>query len=315
MADSLVEANLTGHDSHGVIRITEYINKIREGRIDPRAEPEIVHETATTLLVDGHWGFGQVVSGWTMEQVIEKAAECNLAAGSIFHCGHIGRVGTYTIKAAERGFIGLAFVNGGGRRPKVAPFGGIRPVFDTNPLAASVPVEGQQPIVLDFATSVVASGKILVARHKGEEVPEGWILDRMGRPTRQPEDYYNGGMLLPAAGHKGYSLGLLVEVLGGLLSGAGSPIVAGSSYEVSNGVFFLVLNVEAFRPLAEFTEQVRELGKAIKATPPAVEGSEVLLPGEPEQQMRTRRLVEGIQIPDVTWQTIVDAARSLGIEV
>ena len=315
VADSLVEANLTGHDSHGVIRVVEYLNKIREGRIDPRAKPEIVRETPTTLLVDGHWGFGQVIAAWAMERLICKAGEHNLAAAGIFHCGHIGRLGTYPTMAAEHGFIGLAFVNGGGTQPRVAPFGGIRPVFGTNPLAAAVPVEGQSPIVLDFSTSVVASGKIRVAHNKGEEVPDGWILDREGQPTRHPEDYYNGGMLLPAAGHKGYALSLLVEVLGGLLTGAGTLILPNSGYEVGNGVFFLVLNVEAFRPLAEFTAQVRELGETIKATPPADEGGEVLLPGEPEQRMKARRLVEGIHIPDVTWQAIVDAAQSLDVEV
>ena len=315
VADSLVEANLTGHDSHGVIRVVEYLNKIRQGRIDPQAKPEIVRETPTTLQVDGHWGFGQVIAAWTMERLIDKAGEHNLAAAAIFHCGHIGRVGTYPAMAAERGFIGLAFVNGGGTRPRVAPFGGIRPLFGTNPLAAAVPVEGQAPIVLDFSTSVVASGKIRVARDKGELVPEGWILDREGRATCRPQDYYDGGMLLPAAGHKGYALSVLVEVLGGLLTAAGTLILPGSGYEVGNGAFFLALNVEAFRPLAEFTAQVRELGGTIKATPSADEGGEVLLPGEPEQRMKARRLVEGIPIPDVTWQAIVDAAQSLDVEV
>ena len=315
VADSLVEANLTGHDSHGVIRVVEYLNKIREGKIDPRAKPEIVRETPTTLLVDGLWGFGQVIAAWTMEQLIRKTAEHHLVAAGIFHCGHIGRVGTYPTMAAERGFISLAFVSGGGTQPRVAPFGGVRPVFGTNPLAAAVPVEGQSPIVLDFSTSVVASGKIRVARDKGAEVPEGWILDREGLPTRHPQDYYDGGMLLPAAGHKGYALSLLVEVLGGLLTGAGTLILPGSGYEVGNGVFFLVLNVGAFRSLATFTTQVRELGQTIKATPPAVEGGEVLLPGEPEQRMKERRLAEGILISDVTWQAIVDAARSVGVEV
>jgi len=315
VAASLVKANLTGHDSHGVIRVVEYLNNIREGKIDPRAKPEIVRETPTTLLVDGHWGFGQVIAAWTMERLIRKAGEHDLAAAGIFHCGHIGRVGTYPAMAAEQGFIGLAFVNGGGTQPRVAPFGGIRPVFGTNPLAAAVPVEGQSPIVLDFSTSVVASGKIRVARDKDEELPDGWILDHEGRPTRRPQDYYDGGMLLPAAGHKGYALSLLVEVLGGLLTGAGTLILPGSSYEVGNGVFFLALNVEAFRPLAEFTAQVRELGEAVKATPPAIEGGEVLLPGEPEQRIKARRLTEGIHVPDVTWQAIADAAHSLGVEV
>lgn len=315
VADSLVEANLTGHDSHGVIRVVEYLSKIRGGKIDPRTEPEIIDETATTLRVDGHWCFGQISATWIMERLIAKANEHSLAAGALFHCGHVGRVGTYPAMAADEGLIGFAFVNGGGTQPRVAPFGGIRPVLSTNPLAAAVPIDGQPPIVLDFSTSMVASGKIRVVRKKGEQVPEGWILDREGRPTRDPDDYYNGGMLLPAAGHKGYALNLLVEVLGGLLTGAGSLTVPESGYEVGNGVFFLVINVEAFRPLSEFTAQVRELSKVIKATPPMDEGGAVLLPGEPEQKKRARRLTEGIPIPDGTWQTIVDTAHDLGIDL
>lgn len=314
VADSLIEADLTGHDSHGVIRIVEYLDGVRKGKINPHASPAIVRETETTLLVDGQWGFGVLVAGWTMDRVIRKAGERYLAAGSIVRCGHIGRAGVYPTIAAERGFIGLAFVNGGGKQPRVAPFGGRRPVFGTNPLAAALPVKGQPPIVLDFSTSVVASGKIRVIRDQGGEVPEGWILDRDGRPSRRPRDYYDGGMLLPAAGHKGYALSLLVEVLGGLLTGAGTPMLPDGRYEVGNGVLFIVLNVEAFRPFADFAEDVRALAQTIKATPPAPGVDEVALPGEPEWQTRTRRLEEGISIPDATWQAIVDAARSVGIE-
>jgi len=315
VSNSLVEANLMGHDSHGVIRVIDYLKKIADGKINPQAEPEIVRETATTLLVDGHWGFGQVVADWTMERVIERAAERNLAAAGILHCGHVGRVGAYPAKAARRGFIGFAFVNGGGVHPVVVPFGGKRPVFDTNPLAAAVPIESRDPLVLDFATSVVASGKIRIASLEGEEIPEGWIIDREGQATRRPEDYYNGGMLLPAAGHKGYALGLLVEILGGLLTGAGAPILPESGYQVGNGVFFLVLNIAAFRPLAEFTAQVHKLGETIKLTPPTVKGGEVLLPGEPEQKAREHRLTDGIHISDKTWEKIVQEARDLGLKV
>ena len=315
VAESLVEADLTGHDSHGIVRIIEYLDQIRTGRLNPQAKAEIVRETPTTLLVDGHWAFGQVTARWAMNQVIGKAAQCFVAAAGIYHCGHIGRVGPYTAIAAEQGFVGMAFVNGGGTQPRVAPFGGIRPVFGTNPLAAAVPVEGRAPIVLDFSTSVVASGKIRIAREKGEEVPEGWILDRAGQPTRRPQDYYDGGMLLPAAGHKGYALGLLIEVLGGLLTGAGTAILPESGYAVGNGVFFLALNVEAFRPPTEFAREIRKFSETIKATPPMGGDGEVFLPGEPEQNTRARRLAEGIHIPDETWKTIVEEARGVGVLV
>jgi uncharacterized oxidoreductase len=250
-----------------------------------------------------------------MNQVIAKMSHCFLAAAGMYHCGHIGRLGAYTAMAAERGFVSMGFANAGGTQPRVVPFGGIRPVFGTNPLAAAIPVAGQAPIVLDFSTSVVASGKIRIARDKGEEVPEGWILNREGQPTRQPQEYYDGGSLLPFAGHKGYALGLLVDVLGGLLTGAGTPVLPSSGYEVGNGVFFIVLNIEAFRPLADFTKEIGELSETIKATPSVTAGSEVLLPGELEQQTKARRLAEGVDISDESWQKIAETARAVGVTV
>lgn len=315
VADSLVESDLTGHDSHGVVRVIEYVSQIRQGRIVPQAEPAIIRETATTLLVDGRWGFGQVVAEWTIQRIVQKAADHHIAAGGIFRCGHVGRAGAYPAMAAQRGFVGLIFVNGGGMEPRVTPHGGVRPVFGTNPLAAALPVQGLPPIVLDFSTSMVASGKIRLARDRGEEVPEGWILDRAGRPSRRPEDYYAGGMLLPAAGHKGYALSLLVEVLGGLLTGAGTPVLPESGYKLGNGVFFLAVNVESFRPLAEFAAQVRQLVDLVKSVPPAEGVGEVLLPGEPEERVRARRLAEGVPLADTTWAKIAETARSVGVEV
>ena len=315
ISHTLVEANLMGHDSHGVIRVIEYTKAIQTGRVDPLATPKAVRETTTTLLVDGHLCLGQLVAGWTMEKLIQKASQHYLAAGSIFHCGHIGRVGTYPQMAAERGFISLAFANGGGRYPRVAPHGGKRPIFGTNPLAAAFPVKDQPPVVMDFSTSIVASGKIRVLRDKDEELPDGWILDKRGRPSNLPEDYYDGGMLLPIAGHKGYGLSLLVEVLAGFLGGAGTPSLPESGYVVGNGVFFIVLNIEAFRPLSDFAIQVDDFTDYIKSTPPLDVGSEVLLPGEIENRTKTHRLSEGITIPEKTWKSIIDVAKSVGVEI
>jgi len=313
VADALVEANLAGHDSRGVNRIVEYLGHIRGGRLDPAQQAEIIKETATTLLVDGHWGFGQISARWTMEQLIEKARIQHMAAAGIFNCGHVGLVGTYPEMAAEHGMIGLAFVSGGGSKPRVAPFGGTRAAFGTNPLAAAFPVKDGRPIVLDFSTAVVASGKIRVLRDKGESLPDGWILDREGRPSRDPADYYDGGMLLPAAGHKGYALGLLVEVLGGLLTGAGSLILPESGYKVGNGVFFMAVDVNAFRPVEELAQQVRELGETVTAIPSMKPYNGVVLPGEIERRVREQRLTEGIPVPQATWEKILSAAADLGV--
>ena len=317
VSEMLVEANLTGHDSHGVIYIVDYLNRIRDGKLNPKAEPEIVRETASTLRVDGHWGFGHVVATWTMQELIRKAKSADIAAAAIFNCGHIGRVGLYPAMASEQGLIGLAFANGGGSKPRVAPFGGMRALLGTNPLAFTAPVEGRPPLMLDFSTSIVASGKIRIAKNKGEELPAGWILDREGHPSQQPQDYYEGGMLLPAAGYKGYCLGTFVDIFAGLLSGAGTPTLPDGAYKLGNGVFFILVNVEAFQPAEVFGADVLQLCDALKATPPASNGDEggVLMPGELEQQTKARRLREGIPIPDKTWQAIMEKVGELSVEV
>ena len=315
IADSLVDANLEGHDSHGVVRVVEYLDKISGGEINPLAEPEIVSETPTTMRVDGNQGFGQLVAAWTMERLINKADAHKLAMGGIFHCGHVGRAGTYPTMAAIRGMVSPVFVSGGGSKPRVTPFGGRRPVFGTNPIAAAVPVADGAPIVLDFSTSVVASGKIRHILDKGEKLPSGWILDQDGNPSRRAQDYYDGGMLLPAAAHKGYALGLLVEVLGGLLTGAGSLALPDSGYEVGNGMFIIVFNVNAFRAPETLATQVKELCNVIKATPALEEDGQVLLPGEPEHQIRKERSAEGIPVPVKTWSAIEAAAKKLGVDM
>jgi len=197
----------------------------------------------------------------------------------------------------------------------VAPAGGRQPVFGANPLAAAIPVGSRPPILIDFATSVVSSGKLRVARDAGEPIPEGWILDRDGRPSRRPQDYYDGGMPLPAAGHKGSALSLLIDVLSGLLTGGGTRMTPSSDHELGNGVFFLLIDIGAFRPLTEFTLQVQMLGGLITATPPTMEGGEVLPPAEPEQSMKAARLANGIDIPETTWSGLQDAASCVGIEL
>lgn len=313
VAEFLVEADLMGHDSHGIIRIPEYLKEMKTGKISPNSEPGIVRETATTMQVDGKWGFGQIVATWTVERLASKANEAAVAAATIAHCGHIGRVGAYPEMLARRGLIGFAYVNGGGNEPRVAPFGGRKPIFGTNPLAAALPVTGRPPIVLDFSTAVVASGKIRVARDRGEVLPDGWILDREGRPSRDPKDYYSGGMLVPAAGHKGYALSLFVEALGGVLSGAGTLLLPESGYRGGNGVFLVAVNPGAFRPVDEFAADMRGLAQAVKGTPAAPGTAEVLLPGEPEEKNKQQRLREGIPVADATWKAVTDAAKSVGV--
>lgn len=313
VSESLVEANLAGHDSHGVIRLKEYLNAIRVGTIMPSAQPKITSETSTTIKVDGGRGFGQVVAAWTTEQLLAKAAVHGMAAGGIFNCGHIGRLGSYVQHAADQGFVALAFVNGGGSEPRVAPFGGRRAALGTNPIGAAVPAALGSPIVIDFSTAAVASGKIRVAKDKGEMLPPGWVIDREGRPSCDPRDYYDGGALLPAAGHKGYGLAVLVEIIGGLLSGAGSPTLSGWGAATTNGVMIWVLDVRRFRPLEEFRTEVESLGKVLKSIPSSDLLNPVLMPGEPELKSAAERRTKGVLLPASTWKEILEAAKFMKV--
>jgi LDH2 family malate/lactate/ureidoglycolate dehydrogenase len=313
VAAALVDAELCGHPSHGLIRVSEYLRQIRDGIIAPSAQPEIVEDHGATLVVDGHWGFGQVVATRATEWLIERTQQHGSAAVAIRGCAHVGRAGAYPEMAAERGQVALAFVSGGGTQPRLAPFGGSRAAFGTNPVAAAVPLPGSPPIVIDFSTAAVASGKIRVLRDRGEALPEGWIIDAEGRPTTSADDYYNGGMLLPAAAHKGYGLSLLVELLAACLTGAGSVGVPDSGYRLGNGMFMQAFDVAAFMPLQDFAARAVALTEMVRATPPAEGYDAVLLPGDPERLAASERAAEGVEVAASTWEGIVSEAAGLGV--
>ncbi|MBV9465795.1 MAG: Ldh family oxidoreductase [Solirubrobacterales bacterium] len=314
VAASLLDAELCGHQSHGLIRVPEYLRQIREGLIVPDAQPRIVKDGAATLVVDGSWGFGQLVARRATDWVCERAHQHGVAAVGIHRCGHVGRVGSYPQLAADQGLVALAFVNGGGAEPRVAPHGGSRPLFGTNPLAAAVPIPDAAPVVVDFSTAVVASGKIRVLRDRGEPLPEGWVLDSEGRPTTRAEDYYDGGMLLPAAEHKGYGLCLLIELLAGCLTGAGSVALPESGYRLGNGMFLQAVDPGAFVGVERFGALASALAEAVAGTPPASGYERVMLPGEPERARAREAAERGIEISDGLWRALGDAAAELGVE-
>lgn len=313
VSGSLVTNNLMGHDSHGVIRIPSYLRKISEGQIVPQARPEVVQETPTTAVLDGHWAFGQVVAAWGMEIAIAKAREQNIAAVGMFHCPHIGRVGEYPAMAAEQGMIGIALCNSGPPGGIVAPFGGRRAFFSTNPLALALPADKHSPLLLDFATSVVAEGKIRVARNRGKQIPQGWVVDSEGHPSADPHALYEGGALLPFGRHKGYGLALFTDILGGILTGTGCTAMP--DYDGGNGTFMMAIDIQTFRPLAEFKASVDQLFAAVKEVPLAPGFEEILIPGEIEYRTQARREREGIFVEEVTWEQIVEAAQDVGVDV
>jgi uncharacterized oxidoreductase len=308
---------LVGHDSHGSVRVRQYLDAIRRGDLKPDARPTIVHEQGAAVTVDAQHGFGQVAAHFTISEGIRRAKEHGIAAAGLVHSGHVGRLGEWVEHAAEHQALALAFCNGGGTSGAVAPFGGAERVLGTNPIAAALPVgdgiDGAAPIILDFATSAVAEGKVRVARNRGKSIPEGWVLNKEGLPTTNPADLYDGGMLLPAATHKGYALSLLVEFMAGLLTGGGTPVLPG--FTPGNCVLFLVLDIAAFRPPADYARDSQAVAKRVKRTKPAPGFDQVLLPGEPEQRVAATRRAEGIHIDDATWKLLTEDAAALNVPI
>lgn len=307
VAVSLVEANLTGHDSHGVIQLPRYAGEIRRGELDPGACLEVLRETSTTALVDAHHAFGQIAARGAMELAIDKARQHALGAVALRRAGHVGRLGEYALMAVPHGMIGWATCNSS---PLVAPFGGTDRVFGTNPFAFAFPRSGE-PVLVDFASSAGAEGKLRVARSKGEAIPAGWLLDREHRPTTDPADLYDGGVLLPLGGHKGYGLLLVADLLGGALTGHGCTSLP--EHEPGNGVFLMAIDIAAFCSAAELTDIVDRLAARIKASRPGADGDEILIPGEPEARARARREQDGISLPAATWRDLVGLAQQYGL--
>src|ERR1700740_2088348 len=301
----IVGANLVGHDSHGVIQIPTYIERIKVGHIVPGAPWKIVQESPTTTVVDGHWGFGYVANERAMPLTIEKAEKSNVAAATVFRQGHIGRLASYTLMAAEAGMIGLITADSG-RSPKaVAPFGGREARLGTNPISMAIPSDLEAPLYLDMATSAAAAGKIAVAVARNQPVPDGWIIGSDGKPTNDPRQLRQGGALLPVGGsegYKGYGLSVMVEILCGLLTGLGFGVEPTGRH--NDGCFMAVFKVDAFRPLEQFKKEVGEFARYLKATPPSLGSSGVLYPGEIEHLREVERRKTGIDVEDATWNKL-----------
>jgi len=314
VAKHSVAANLAGHDSHGVIQIPIYIDRIAKGHIVPGAPFEIKQETPTTTVIDGNWGFGYVVAERATKLTIEKARTSNVAAATIMRQSHIGRVAAYPMMAAREGMIAIMTADSG-RSPKhVAPFGGREARLGTNPICIAVPADLEAPLVVDMATSAVAAGKIKLAQAKDSEIPEGWIVDGDGRPTTDPHQYGKGGVLLPlggAEGHKGYGLSAMVEILSALLPGLGFGIEPTGRH--NDGCFLAVFNTAAFRDLATFKKEVADFAAYLKATPPADGFEQVLYPGEIELLREKERARDGIPVDDKTWSQLIELGDKFGV--
>ncbi|MBI3328332.1 MAG: Ldh family oxidoreductase [Nitrospinae bacterium] len=318
VAELLVRANLAGHDSHGVIRIPQYAQAIQSGQVQPGAPLEVVKESPATALLNGNGGLGQVVARRAMELAIQKAKATKVSAVGVSNLYHVGRLADYTRMAAEQDLLGIMTVNGGGASPIVAPFGGMAGRLATNPISIAFPTGGAVPFLLDMATSVVAEGKVRVKRNRGEQVPEGWLLDNQGLPTTDPQAFYQEprGAILPlggGAGHKGFGLALVVEILSGILMRA--DYAREDADRFSHGTFIAVIDIRAFVDPAEFRTETDALLHYLERTPKAPGVEAILYPGEPELAEQRTRERDGIPLEDETWHQLLTLAQALGITI
>ncbi len=314
VARHCVSANLTGHDSHGIIQIPTYIDRVDRGHIVPGAPIDIVQESATTTVIDGNWGFGYVVNEFAMNLTIEKAKKSNVAAATVYRQSHVGRAASYPLMAVKEGMIAMMTADSGRTPKSVAPFGGRAPRLGTNPIAIAMPSNLEGPMFIDMATSAVAKGKVMLAAARGTTIPTGWVIDKDGNDTTNPTDINDGGVLLPLGGdigYKGYGLATMVEIFSGLLTGLGFGIEPTGRH--NDGCFMAVFNVEAFRPLDQFKAEVTELAAYLKDTPTAAGIKEIYYPGEVEFISEKKRSVDGIDVEDKTWGKLSALAEKYGI--
>ena len=323
IARYLVRANLAGHDSHGVVRVPRYVQMNRDGLIHSDRKVDVLIDTPVLAQVDGKYGFGQTVAPQAVEIGIAKCKQMGLSAVALRHAGHIGRVADWAEMAAEQGLVSIHFVNAAAG-VLVAPFGSVERRFSTAPYCVGVPVAGGLPVILDFATSIVAEGKVLVASQGGKAIPTDALISADGQTSDDPRllygDYKSGerrdirkgsGALRAFGEHKGSGLALMCELLGGALTGNGC---ASPERPFSNGMFSLYVDPARLDPEGLFPEEVSRYVAHVKAAKSATPSTETLVPGEPEERTRRARSVEGIPLAEETLSLLLETARSVGVD-
>jgi hydroxycarboxylate dehydrogenase B len=310
----LVEANLVGHDSHGVIRIATYVQWLRSGKVFANRTLQLVFENEAVAVVDGQLGFGQTIGAQAMQLGIAKAARHGVAVIALRNSGHLGRIGDWPLQVAQAGKLSLHFVNTTGAGILVAPYGGINRRLSANPIAAGVPVAGSSPIILDMSACTLAEGKIRVALNKGVPVPENCIIDARGNPTTDPKAFYADppGAILSIAGHKGYGLAFICEVLAGALTGGGCSNPAHAD-KVLNGMLSIIIDPHLFDAEAQFAGEINRFIAWVKSSAKVTPDGDILIPGEIEERTRAQRLRDGIELDATTWSQIKATAETVGI--
>jgi LDH2 family malate/lactate/ureidoglycolate dehydrogenase len=307
VADHLVESNLSGVDTHGVIHLPGYIDDVHAQRIDAVAEPAVIQRRPTSALVSGNWTFGQVAARYATQIGIELATTHDVAVVGLVQCHHIGRLGHFTEMAAAAGVIAQVWAGGYSEEvPMTMPYGGRARLLHTNPISIGFPAGSEPRVMFDFATTTLSGMKVDNARRRGESVPAGAIVDRNGLPTTDPKEFFDGGGHVPFGGHKGYAFGYAAELFGRVFTGSNEYAEADRAGPVmrNQGVTFIFMRADLFRPMADYVASADEMERRTRAIPPAAGVKEVLVPGDPEWRTRADRRANGIPIEDEIWDRL-----------
>ena len=315
IARCLVEAELWGHPSHGLLRLSWYVARIRSGVVDPAARPETVADTGPLVLLDGREGLGHVLCAHAADEAVRRAREHGVGLVGVRNSNHFGMAAHFTRMIAEQGCVGLVTTNGS---PAMAPWGGREKAVGANPWSLAAPAGRHGVTVMDIANVNAARGKIYAARERGATIPEGWALDAEGRPTTDPAAAI-AGVILPMGGHKGYAISFMMDVLSGILTGSSfaTGISGPQQAERRSGCGHLVLaiDVAAVADPAGFAERMEALIAEMKAVPKAEGFEEIFFPGELEDRSRARREREGVEVPAKTLEALKGLAAETGVRL
>jgi LDH2 family malate/lactate/ureidoglycolate dehydrogenase len=316
-ARNLIFANLRGVDSHGVIRLKVYIDRLRAGGFQPRAQPEVVSESDSSALLDAHGGVGQVAATMAMDLAMAKAERTGLAAVAVRNSNHFGASAFYAMQALHKNMIGFAATNAG---PTMAPTGGREGRLGNNAMAVAVPAGKFPPVVLDMATGAVAWGKIFVAQQEKRSIPTTWALDKNGVPTDDPNAAAHQGLIQPFGGYKGYGLSLLLDIFTGVLSGGGFSTQVRTLYQqvetpAEIAHFCAALRIEAFMPIADFRDRMDQIIEGMRSCPRAPGVEQIFVPGQIEHETERRRSAEGIPLNPQLQQELRTLALQLNLEL
>jgi uncharacterized oxidoreductase len=311
----LVTANLVGHDSHGVARIPRYVDYWRQGEVLPNQKATITFENQQIVIFDGNKGFGQSIGVEVVSAGIDKARQNGVALVGVGNVGHLGRIGDWAEMAIAAGQTSLHFVNTSGAGMSVAPFGGIESRYATNPISIGMPNDAGESLIFDAATSMLAEGKIIVAKNKGVELPEGALTGADGTPTRDPNALYTPPhAVMNAMGeHKGGGLAIMADLLAGALGGGGCARPGVTA--VYNGMLSILIDPAVFADRTFVGNETARFADWVRSARPVDPDKPVLLPGDPERNTRRDREQNGIVLDDTTWGQITDTAASLDLTV